>query len=317
VYETYDYTSESSTAYGKNLYRAGSWAVNNSIDNRRGYGSESSYAMRSWIGRINYDFMERYFASVSLRTDGSSRFHKDNRWGTFWSISGAWNLGKEKFLQDQTWIDFLKLRASFGQQGNDNIGNGYAYVDQYQMTGSDGVFSDATLTYKGNKDLTWEKSNSFDVAVDFEFWKGRLSGTIDFYNRDVDGLIYEYAVPTPPNLYNTTIANGGTMRNRGIEILINAVAYRSKSFEWNTTVTFSYNKNELVSLNGSVFKTEYDYFNTGQVEYSGQVTDSHRVQVGESIGNFWGFKVVDVDDEGRWIYEDRNGERPRGNAHEK
>ena len=135
-----------------------------------------------------------------------------------------------------------------------------------------------------------------------------MGGSIDYYNRDVDGLIYEYGVPTPPNLYNKTMANGGTMRNRGVEVLVTVVPVQNKDFEWSTTGTFSLNSNKLISLSGSIFKSDYDYFNTGTVEYSGQVADSHRVQVGESIGNFYGFKVVDVDSEGRWIYEDRNGE---------
>ncbi|MBR1449016.1 MAG: TonB-dependent receptor [Prevotella sp.] len=247
VYETYDYKSEESTAYGKNLYRAGSWAVNNAIDNRRGYGSEGSYAMRSWIGRINYDFMERYFASVSLRTDGSSRFHKDNRWGTFWSVSGAWNLGKEKFLQDVKWIDFLKLRVSFGQQGNDNIGNSYAYVDQYSMTGSDGVFSDATLTYKGNKELTWEKSNAFDLAVDFEFWNGKLSGSLDYYNRTTSDMLYNKPVALS-NGYATIPMNIGSMRNRGIELELHSKVISTKDLTWNVDFNITHNSNKILEL---------------------------------------------------------------------
>ena len=280
VYETYDYTSESSTAYGSNLYRAGSWAVNNAIDNRRGYGSEAKYAMRSWIGRINYDFMERYFASVSLRTDGSSRFHKDNRWGTFWSISGAWNLGKEKFLQDQTWIDFLKLRASFGQQGNDNIGNGYAYVDQYQMTGSDGVFSDATLTYKGNKELTWEKSNSFDVAVDFEFWKGRLSGTIDFYNRRTSDMLYNKPV-APSNGYSSIPMNIGSMRNRGIEIDLHSKLINTKDLTWNIDFNITHNSNKIIEL---------------APDLEGELIDGSRIyREGHSMYEYYFVKYAGVD----------------------
>ena len=156
--------------------------------------------------------------------------------------------------------------------------------------------------------MKWEEKKETNIGLDFVSWGGRLSGSIDYYNRDVDGLIYEYGVPTPPNLYNKKMANGGTMRNRGVEVLVTVVPVQNKDFEWSTTGTFSLNSNKLISLSGSIFKSDYDYFNTGTVEYSGQVADSHRVQVGESIGNFYGFKVVDVDSEGRWIYEDRNGE---------
>lgn len=159
-----------------------------------------------------------------------------------------------------------------------------------------------------NPDLKWEEKKEFNVGLDYALWDNRINGSLDFYNRRIDGLIYDYSVPTPPNLYNITTANGGTMENRGFEALVNIVPVQQKDLEWNTSVSFSVNSNKLKSLNGSIFKTEYDYFDTGSVEYSGQVASSHRVQVGESIGNFYGFKVVDVDDEGRWIYEDRNGE---------
>ncbi|WP_304632723.1 TonB-dependent receptor domain-containing protein [uncultured Muribaculum sp.] len=159
-----------------------------------------------------------------------------------------------------------------------------------------------------NPDLKWEEKKEFNVGIDFMSWNSRINGSIDFYNRRIDGLIYDYSVPTPPNLYNVTTANGGTMENRGVEVLVNVVPVQMRDFEWTTSASFSINSNKLKSLSGSVFKTEYDFFDTGTAEYSGQVTSSHRVQVGESIGNFYGFKVVDVDDEGRWIYEDRNGE---------
>ena len=280
VYETYDYKSEESTAYGKNLYRAGSWAVNNSIDSRRGYGTEGSYAMRSWIGRINYDYMEKYFASVSLRTDGSSRFHKDNRWGTFWSVSGAWNIGKENFLKDVKWIDFLKLRASFGQQGNDNIGNSYAYVDQYSMTGSDGVFSDATLTYKGNKDLTWEKSNAFDLAVDFELWGGKLSGSIDYYNRTTKDMLYNKPV-APSNGYASIPLNIGSMRNRGIEIELHSKLINTKNVSLALDFNITHNNNEILELHPDL---------------EGELIDGSRIyREGHSMYEYYLVKYAGVD----------------------
>ena len=280
VYETYDYTSEESTAYGKNLYRAGSWAVNNAIDNRRGYGSEGSYAMRSWIGRVNYDWKEQYFASVSLRTDGSSRFHPDNRWGTFWSASAAWVISKEKFMQNAKWIDFLKLRASFGQQGNDNIGNSYAYLDQYSMTGSDGVFSDATLTYKGNKELTWEKSNAFDLAVDFEFWGGKLSGSIDYYNRRTSDMLYNKPV-APSNGYSSIPMNIGSMRNRGIEIELHSQLIKTNDIRWSLDFNITRNSNKILEL---------------APELEGELIDGSRIyREGHSMYEYYLVKYAGVD----------------------
>ena len=273
--------------------------------------SKATTNLIGFFGRATYAWRNRYLLMGALRYEGASQlWGTDNAWGLFPSVSLGWRLTEEKFMKNISWLNDLKLRAGYGVTGSQPSRSflGVAMLKYGSYAYSNGSWIQTIVpASNANPDLKWEEKKETNIGIDWAVLDSRLSGTIDFYNRDVDGLIYEYAVPTPPNLYNTTIANGGTMRNRGIEILINAVAYRSKSFEWNTTVTFSYNKNELVSLNGSVFKTEYDYFNTGQVEYSGQVTDSHRVQVGESIGNFWGFKVVDVDDEGRWIYEDRNG----------
>ena len=273
--------------------------------------SKATTNLIGFFGRATYAWRNRYLLMGALRYEGASQlWGTDNAWGLFPSVSLGWRLTEEKFMKNISWLNDLKLRAGYGVTGSQPSRSflGVAMLKYGSYAYSNGSWIQTIVpASNANPDLKWEEKKETNIGIDWAVLDSRLSGTIDFYNRDVDGLIYEYAVPTPPNLYNTTIANGGTMRNRGVEILINAVAYHSKSFEWNTTVTFSYNKNELVSLNGSVFKTEYDYFNTGQVEYSGQVTDSHRVQVGESIGNFWGFKVVDVDDEGRWIYEDRNG----------
>lgn len=265
-----------------------------------------------FFGRATYSWQNRYLLMASLRYEGASQlWGTDNAWGLFPSVSLGWRLTEEKFMKDIKWLDDLKLRAGYGVTGSQpsNSFLGVAMLKYGNYAYSNGSWIQTIVpASNANPDLKWEEKKETNIGLDWAVLKNRLSGSIDWYNRDVDGLIYQYAVPTPPNLYNTTTANGGTMRNRGIEILVNAVPYRTKNFEWSTTVTFSQNHNELVSLNGSVFKTEYDYFNTGQVEYSGQVTDSHRVQVGESIGNFWGFKVVDVDEDGRWIYENRNGE---------
>lgn len=244
-YETYDYKYEESTAYGQNLYREGIPYVNNTIDQKRGYGAASEYATRSWIGRINYDYDERYFASASFRRDGSSRF--EDKWGSFWSASAAWNIKKEKFMEDMRWVDFLKLRLSFGQQGNDGIGNNYAYVDQFSMTGADGVFADGTLAFKGNKKITWEKSNAFDLAVDFELWGGKLSGSIDYYNRTTKDMLY-YRPVAPSNGYSSIPMNIGSMRNRGIEFDLHSQLINTKNIKWNIDFNINHNSNKILEL---------------------------------------------------------------------
>lgn len=265
-----------------------------------------------FFGRATYSFKNRYLLMGALRYEGASQlWGTDNAWGLFPSISVGWRITEEAFMKNQKIFDDLKLRVGYGVTGSQPkdpfLGVAMLKYGSYAFVNGNWVQTIVPAS-NPNPDLKWEEKKETNIGLDFVSWGGRLSGSIDYYNRDVDGLIYEYGVPTPPNLYNKTMANGGTMRNRGVEVLVTVVPVQNKDFEWSTTGTFSLNSNRLISLSGSIFKSDYDYFNTGTVEYSGQVADSHRVQVGESIGNFYGFKVVDVDSEGRWIYEDRNGE---------
>ena len=265
-----------------------------------------------FFGRATYSFKNRYLLMGALRYEGASQlWGTDNAWGLFPSISVGWRISEEAFMKNQKIFDDLKLRVGYGVTGSQPkdpfLGVAMLKYGSYAFVNGNWVQTIVPAS-NPNPDLKWEEKKETNIGLDFVSWGGRLSGSIDYYNRDVDGLIYEYGVPTPPNLYNKTMANGGTMRNRGVEVLVTVVPVQNKDFEWSTTGTFSLNSNKLISLSGSIFKSDYDYFNTGTVEYSGQVADSHRVQVGESIGNFYGFKVVDVDSEGRWIYEDRNGE---------
>ena len=265
-----------------------------------------------FFGRATYSFKNRYLLMGALRYEGASQlWGTDNAWGLFPSISVGWRITEEAFMKNQKIFDDLKLRVGYGVTGSQPkdpfLGVAMLKYGSYAFVNGNWVQTIVPAS-NPNPDLKWEEKKETNIGLDFVSWGGRLSGSIDYYNRVVDGLIYEYGVPTPPNLYNKTMANGGTMRNRGVEVLVTVVPVQNKDFEWSTTGTFSLNSNKLISLSGSIFKSDYDYFNTGTVEYSGQVADSHRVQVGESIGNFYGFKVVDVDSEGRWIYEDRNGE---------
>lgn len=278
-----------------------------------GSSSKTTTNLIGYFGRATYSYMDKYLLMASFRYEGASQlWGTNNEWGAFPSISLGWRITQEEFMKNQKIFDDLKLRVGYGVTGSQlnrgfmgiamvNYG-GYAYVNGKWV-------KTVVPASNANPDLKWEKKKETNIGVDFTAIKGRLSGTIDFYNREVDGLIYEYTVSTPPNLYPTTWANGGKLQNRGLELLLSGIPFTSKDFEWNTTVTFSTNSNKLKSLSGSTFKTEYDYFDTGSAEYSGQWTTSHRVQVGQKIGNFYGFKVVDVDDEGKWIYLDRDGKQ--------
>lgn len=246
-YEAYNYNSENVYATGQNLYKPNDFTINNTIDQKRGGGSYGEYATRGIFGRVNWDYAERYFLSGSYRRDASSRFHPDNRWGNFWSASAAWVLSKEKFMEDASWIDILKIKASYGQQGNDNIGNLYAYLDQYTVTGADGVFSDGTLAYKGNPALTWEKSNAYNAGIDFSIFKGKLSGTIEYFGRQTSDML-DYKQVALSNGYTSIPVNVGSMTNSGVEIELNSTPIENRNFKWDIFANATFQKNKINKL---------------------------------------------------------------------
>ena len=277
-YEAYNYNVESVSAQGQNLYKPNDFTVNNTIDQKLGSGSYTEYATRGIITRLNYDYGEKYFISGSYRRDASSRFHPDKRWGNFWSASAAWVISKENFMKNATWIDILKLKASFGQQGNDNVGNYYAYLDQYRVGGANGVFEDGILAYKGNPELTWEKSNAYNAGIDFSLFKGRLSGTVEYFGRRTSDML-DYKAVAPSNGYSSIPVNFGSMTNSGVEIELNAAAIDKRNFKWDIFANATFQKNvinELASeyngeyISGSTIYREGDtYYQKYYVRYAG------------------------------------------------
>ncbi|MEL5896364.1 SusC/RagA family TonB-linked outer membrane protein [Bacteroides sp. GD17] len=251
-YESYDYRYEYSYATGQNLYKDYDFTVNNSIDNKRGGGARDEYSTRGIIGRINYDYNEKYFASASYRRDASSRFHPDKRWGNFWSASAAWVISKESFMDDVAWIEMLKLKASFGQQGNDALlRNGYAnyypYIDQFSMTGADGIFSDGTLYYKGNPDITWEKSNAFNVGTEFALFRNKLEGSVEYFSRKTSDMLYNKPVANS-NGYSSIPMNIGSMTNSGVELDLTYNAINTNDLKWSIFGNATFLKNKINEL---------------------------------------------------------------------
>ncbi|MDE6300360.1 MAG: TonB-dependent receptor [Muribaculaceae bacterium] len=268
-YESFDRWDENVQAIGNNLYNPNSWAVSNTIDQRRGYGSGGGYATRGYFGRLKYNYDERYFFMGSFRRDASSRFHPKKRWGNFWSASVAWDIAKEKFMEDFTNVDLLKFKFSFGQNGNDNIGNYYAYMDQYSLTGSDGVFNDATLAYKGNPDITWETSNNLNVGFDFSFFKGGLSGSLEYYQRQVSDMLFN--LPVAPSLgYSSIPSNVGSMRNYGAELDLNYRAVNTRDITWDIYANFTLPANKVIKLSPDIVNKDGDWLTGGRIFHEGQ-----------------------------------------------
>ena len=286
--ESYDRNSESLSALGYTLYDPYNWAVNNTLNNdqRTGSGGASGYSTRGYFGRLNYDYDSRYFASVSFRRDGSSRFAPDHRWGNFFSVSAAWDVKKEAFMTNVTWLDLLKLKASFGQQGNDNLYPGltydYYYTDIYGISGSD-AWSDGNLLQKGNPELTWETSNAFNVGVDFSFLQGRIDGSLEYYLRQTHDMLYNKPV-APSNGFSSIPMNVGSMRNMGFEFEINYRPIVTRDINWEINLNGTYNQNKIIKLHPDlkgqmisgirIIKEGSSLYNYYMVDYAGVNPDN-------------------------------------------
>lgn len=274
------------------------------------YSNKTLANLVGFFGRVTYNFQEKYLLLASLRHEASSRFVGTNKpWGTFPAISAGWRINRENFLSGARFIDDLKLRAGYGVTGTypDALFLGVSRLGYsgYSLVNGQWVPSLQPVS-NPNPDLRWEEKHETNLGLDFALFKSRISGTLDFYLRRTNGLLYNYSVPTPPNLFGTTQANVGIMENKGIELLINAVPYQSSNLVWNTSINGSTNANKLVSLSNDLYKTTNDFFYAGGTGEPVQ-TFTHRVKVGEAIGNFYGYKVIDVTDDGRWVYEDKDG----------
>lgn len=246
-YDGSDETTDVLGGHGTDLYNPLFYVISNTINEKNAYGYNNSYATQGYIFRGTYDYDETYFGAVSFRRDGSSRFYKTNRWGSFWSASAGWVLTKEAFMKPITWINFLKFRGSFGQQGNDGIGNNYAYADQYSMTGAKGIFSDGTLAYKGNKDLKWEKSNSFNIGFDFTFFNEKLAGSVEYYNRQTSNMLYNKTVAGSAG-YTSIPMNIGSMRNNGVEFDLSSLLINQKDMSLKLTFNATFQGNKILKL---------------------------------------------------------------------
>ncbi|MDR3188448.1 MAG: TonB-dependent receptor [Prevotellaceae bacterium] len=277
-------------------------------EGKAGMGSyKNDNTLAGFFGRVSYGFGNRYNVLASIRREGSSRFGENNKWGTFPSVSVGWTISNEEFMKPVAVISNLKLRAGYGVTGQ-IAGSNYAslttytYSGGYYLNNSGSWTTGLAVTQNPNPDLKWETTSEFNVGIDFGLLNGRLIGSIDLYNRETNDLLYWYDVPVPPNLYGSTLANVGSMQNRGVEVMLGGSPVKMKDFEWSTTLTFSYNANKLLSISNDMYQRE-GWWNTGDAGEPVTVP-TQRVEVGKGIGNFWGLKSVGVTKDGHWLIED-------------
>ena len=271
----------------------------------------------SFYGRANYSYDGKYLLQATVRRDGSSVFGANNRWGTFPSVSAAWNIAEESFMKDGI-FDQLKLRAGYGVSGN---ALGFGAYSAYTLFGLNSgssftyngvTYSKIEATQNGNKDLKWETTKMFNVGVDFAFLDSRLSGSIEFYSKKTSDLIWSYDVST--NIYPVGYmnANVGDITNTGIELTINAVPVKTKDFTWQTTVNLAHNKNKVDKLSNKKFSVDYKDWgdpNIGGISSNGEV---ERIKEGESLGTFWTYEWAGYNDHGQstyYVHDATTGER--------
>ncbi len=272
------------------------------------YSNKGEDSLIGFFARVNYNYKGRYMFAASVRREGSTKFGENNKWGNFYSASLAWNIKDESFLKNVDEISTLKLRAGYGETGTEPSSR---YMSLNTLSLSSNAYYDGSYiqtlrpSSNANPDLRWERKHEWNVGVDYGILGERIYGTIDWYHRKTVDLLWDYSVPCPPYIYSTMTANAGSIKNTGIEIGVTGVVFDKKDFGWTTSVNYSHNKNVLLSLSNDQFMAA-DYSDQGSTGEPMQQT-THRLQVGEPIGNFYGFKSVDIDDSGHWIIEGADG----------
>jgi TonB-dependent starch-binding outer membrane protein SusC len=273
--------------------------------------TKSSYKLIGYFTRLNYDWQNRFLLNGSLRYEGNSRFGAAHKWGMFPAISAGWRLDNEGFVKKVApAFNELKLRVGYGVTGIAPDQSylsltSYSYGSKFLYNGK--WVEGLSPSRNPNPDLRWERKSEINTGVDYALFHSRLSGSLDVYQRDTRDMLYNYSVPVPPFLYDRILANVGHMSNNGVEAQLSYDVIRRPNASWTTSANWSTNKNRLISLSNSVFQSG-DHFVAG---YTGEPIQqpTHRIDIGGPIGNFYGYKSVDIDTAGAWIVLDSLGNR--------
>ena len=279
-------------------------------------GTKEKIRNISFYGRVSYSYNSRYMLQATIRRDGSSVFADGHRWGTFPSVSAAWNVTEEPFMANQKVFDNLKLRLGYGVSGNALGFGAYSGVATYGATGTTFVYNGNSWAILGatklaNPDLKWESTGMFNVGLDYGFLNNRINGSIEFYHKKTKDLIWNYPVSTVIYPFDTIAANVGEITNKGVEFTINFDAIRTKSFNWMTTLNLSHNKNTVDKLSNDKFQTST--FAQGDPMVAGVSANGYtqRVIEGEPLGTFYLYEYAGTGSDGKATYyvRDANGNK--------
>jgi len=298
-HENYDYRYEWISGDREGLFDYfGSQELGGAIKIKENGGSSSRYNTEGYFSRAMYNLDEKYFFSASYRRDASSRFHPDHRWGNFFSFGGAWIISKEDWYRS-SWLEMLKLKLSWGQQGNDSIGD-YRYTDTYSIYYFNGKPSLA-LSSVGNKSITWETNSNLNAGLEFEMLRGRITGSAEYFNRLTTDMLSFVYVPQSGG-YGGTYENVGNMLNTGVELDVNFGLVRSRDFNWDIRVNATAYKNKITMLHESNKSAVLDGHN-------GYINGSYFYGEGLPLHTFYIRRYAGVNDKGQsqWYIEDGDG----------
>lgn len=244
-HENYKYKYDYITGEKENMFSFfGSQELDGAVKVVTTSSNTTDYNTEGYFSRLLYDYDGKYFAQASYRRDASSRFHPDHRWGNFYSVGGAWILSKENWF-DVSWINMLKLKASWGQQGNDAIGN-YRYTDTYYLSNFNGEVSFVQNTV-GNPNITWETNSNFNIGLEFELLKSRISGSVEYFSRKTTDMLCFVYVPFSGG-YSGSYDNVGDMTNHGVEFDLHFTPIRTKDLTWSINLNATHYKNKIIML---------------------------------------------------------------------
>ena len=245
-HENYDYQYQYLMGYKSGYPFGGLYELAPATTLQDANSYTNTYRVESWLSRVNYDFSDKYYFSASYRRDGSSRFHTDSRWGDFWSVGASWRISQENFLKNVSWINNLTLKASYGVQGNDNLGGYYAWQAFYNLGYPNGANPGAVVTSLESKELRWEKNENLNIGLEARLFS-RLSASIEYYHRYTKDMLMEYpmAVSLGFSGYNKNIGN---MQNSGLEMTLSGDIIRTKNAHWTMTWMGSTVKNKVLHL---------------------------------------------------------------------
>lgn len=279
----------------------GEWAKEEGRNEMGSYKNDSK--LIAFFGRINYDYKGRYLFTASYRYEGSSKFGKNNKWGSFPAVSAGWRMSEENFMKDATWINELKIRGDFGVTGNQNF-DSYKSLATMQGFGSyyhEGSYFTVWGPAKNpNYNLKWEKGVNWNIGVDFSMFDNIFSGSLNYYNRKQQDLLGDYNVSVPPYLFASTFVNVGTMRNTGFELDLNVQAVKTKDFSYNIGFVGATNNNKFLHFSNNEF-TGQAFQDVCNMESPGNPGTLQRMQEGERLGNYFTWSYAGIDENGNWL----------------